>query len=289
MTLISANSIQYSDIETGQLAAFIDEHPKLTVLTGAGVSADSGIPTYRDAGGQWLPAKPIQHMEFVSDAHKRQRYWSRSLLGWPAIRDARPNAIHLALSQLEDMGRIELLVTQNVDRLHQRAGSAKVVDLHGRLDRVICTQCNASIARQQVQRELETLNPDVNHTSSYLRPDGDADIDDALVAQIKVPPCTQCAGVLMPDVVFFGGTVPKARVQLCMSALDQSDALVIIGSSLTVYSGYRFCRQARQLHKPLILLNPGKTRADDMAVHKFTSNTANLLQQSIQQLRAWHD
>lgn len=289
MTLFSSRSIQHCDSEAAELAAFIDEHPRLTVLTGAGISADSGIPTYRDASGRWLPATPIQHQEFIADAHKRQRYWSRSLIGWPAIRDARPNAAHLALAQLEHMGVIELLITQNVDRLHQRAGSTNIVDLHGRLDRVICMDCKANIAREQVQRELEALNPGMSHISSQSRPDGDADIADALVAQVRIPACAYCAGVLMPDVVFFGGTVPKARVQQCMNALSESDALVIIGSSLKVYSGYRFCRRASELNKPLILINPGTTRADHLAERKFTSDCATLLQQSIEQLRAWHD
>ena len=289
MTLFSSRSIQQCDSEAAQLAAFIDEHPRLTVLTGAGISADSGIPTYRDASGRWLPAAPIQHQEFISDGHKRQRYWSRSLLGWPSIRDASPNAAHLALTQLEHMGAIELLITQNVDRLHQRAGSTNVVDLHGRLDRVICLTCKATILREQVQRELEVLNPGMSQISSQSRPDGDADIAAALIAQVRIPACALCEGVLMPDVVFFGGTVPKARVQRCMSALSESDALVIIGSSLKVYSGYRFCRRASELNKPLILINPGTTRADNLAERKFTSDCALLLQQSIKQLRAWHD
>ena len=289
MTLFSSRSIQDCDSEAVELAAFIHEHPRLTVLTGAGISADSGIPTYRDASGRWLPATPIQHQEFIADALKRQRYWSRSLIGWPAIRDARPNAAHLALAQLEHMGSIDLLITQNVDRLHQRAGSTNVVDLHGRLDRVICMDCKTNVTREQVQRELETLNPGMSHIGSQSRPDGDADIADALVAQVRIPACAHCAGVLMPDVVFFGGTVPKARVQQCMSALSESDALVIIGSSLTVYSGYRFCRRASELNKPLVLINPGTTRADNLAERKFTSDCATLLQQSIVQLRAWHD
>ncbi|MEP6390957.1 MAG: NAD-dependent protein deacetylase [Halioglobus sp.] len=287
--LSSSRNTRHTSSEAGRLAEFMDEHPRLTVLTGAGISADSGIPTYRDASGRWLPATPIQHQEFIADSSKRQRYWSRSLVGWPAMRDARPNAAHYSLTQLEDMGRIELLITQNVDRLHQRAGSINVVDLHGRLDRVICLNCEANISRQQMQIELETLNPKLKESSILPRPDGDADVPDALVSQVTVPSCKHCSGTLMPDVVFFGGTVPKPRVEKCMDAIDNCDALVVIGSSLTVYSGFRFCRRASALNKPLILINPGTTRADNLAEHKFTSDCATLLEQSIEQLRVWHD
>lgn len=253
------------------LLAFLRQHPRLVVLTGAGVSVASGIPAYRDADGRWRNLPPIQHRDFLTSAPARQRYWSRSLRGWPGVRDARPNPAHLALARLERGGHIELLVTQNVDRLHQRAGSARVVDLHGRLDRVRCQRCGAVLGRERVQRELERLNPGIATAGGARRPDGDVDLDDASVEDFRVPDCPACAGILMPDVVFFGGTVPRERVAAVEAALEGSDALLVAGSSLQVYSGFRFCRLARNLGRPIALLGPGHTRADELASVRCTT------------------
>lgn len=247
------------------LAVFFRRHPRLVILTGAGVSAASGIPTYRDSQGRWLYRKPIQHRDFLNDEMTRKRYWSRSLIGWPHVRDASPNSVHQSLAQLESEGRVELLITQNVDRLHQRAGSQEVVDLHGRLDRVRCLDCGIVEDRESVQEWLLAHNDSGQQSNPLVRPDGDSDAPDDQLHHFRIPHCRACAGVFMPDVVFFGGTVPTARVNACRAAIDRADALLVIGSSLQVYSGYRFCRQADDSNKPLAIINPGVTRADPIA------------------------
>lgn len=234
------------------------------VVTGAGISVSTGIPTYRDEAGTWLRSAPISHQEFIADPRQRQRYWGRSLLGWPAVRDARPAAGHRLLAQMERLGFVTHLVTQNVDRLHQRAGSINVTDLHGRLDRVICLDCGVDSSRDLLQTELERLNPQITHRTVSARPDGDADLADSVVNSVQVPLCAACGGTLMPDVVFFGGSIPKERVDHCRLALEHSRSLLVIGSSLQVYSGYRFCKWAAKSNKPIFLMNPGTTRADDL-------------------------
>ena len=247
------------------LSAFLDRYPRLFVLTGAGISAPSGLPTYRDEQGNWLYRTPIQHSEFLQQENTRKRYWARSILGWPAVRDARPNAAHQVLAQLEQQGRVELLVTQNVDRLHQRAGSRRVIDLHGRLDRVRCLDCGQLLERESLQRRLKAENPDFLRHGAGPRPDGDTDVPEPLVDDFRLPHCSQCSGTLKPDVVFFGGNVPRARLDSCITALRKADALLSIGSSLTVYSGFRFCRQAEKQGTPIAIINPGSTRGDPLA------------------------
>jgi NAD-dependent SIR2 family protein deacetylase len=259
------------------LANFLAANPRLLVLTGAGVSLESGIPTYRDRRGDWRYAKPIQEQAFLRDAHTRRRYWARSWYGWPVVRDAQPNSAHIALARLEQQGCIELLITQNVDGLHQRAGSRNVVDLHGRVDRVRCLGCAAVHGRDDVQRLLARDNawpPPPQHTA---RPDGDMDVPDDLLPGLQLPQCSHCAGDLRPDVVFFGGAVPPATVQACHDALERSDALLVVGSSLMVFSGYRFCRHAQALGKPIAIINPGVTRADALAQVRLYSPAGPLL------------
>ena len=249
---------------SSRLANFVKAHPRLFILTGAGISAGSGIPTYRDQAGTWLGREPIQHQAFISDPIARRRYWARSLVGWPPVSQAQPNDAHTALAELESIGHVTQLVTQNVDRLHQRAGSQRVIDLHGRLDRVRCLSCDANYSRDRIQAFLEAENGSEAGIDASLRPDGDADIDTP-GEDFRVPSCERCGGVLMPDVVFFGGNVPRERVRRAMDALATSDALLAVGSSLKVFSGYRFCRRAAELGKPIALLNPGETRADPIA------------------------
>ncbi len=263
--------------EIAALRAFLAAHPRLAVLSGAGISAGSGIPTYRDQAGVWRHREPIRHEEFINRPERRRRYWLRSLLGWPAVRDARPNAAHLALARLEAAGGLELVITQNVDRLHQRAGSRRVVDLHGRLDRVRCLDCGADTCREQVQHRLLADNPGLPLPGIAPRPDGDADVADDLVRHFRVPACAACGGTLIPDVVFFGGAVPAARVQAGMAAIARADALLAVGSSLQVYSGFRFCREAARLGRPLVIVNPGTTRADHMAMLHLRSPAEQLL------------
>lgn len=252
-------------------------HQNLFVLTGAGISLPSGIPTYRDSNGKWTGSQPIQHADYLKDAAIRQRYWARSLVGWRNFGKAQPNAAHTALAQAEQLGRLSLLVTQNVDRLHQRAGSEQVVDLHGRLDQVVCLDCEALSDRAALQLRLEEANSDFDVQASQLRPDGDADVPDELIARVQVPTCEACGGVLKPDVVFFGDNVPRDRVALCQQTLAESDAMLVIGSSLQVYSGFRFCRQASMLGIPLFCINPGATRADELIDHKSDANAEDLL------------
>lgn len=253
------------------------------VLSGAGISAGAGIPTYRDANGLWLRSAPITHQEFVRDARKRQRYWGRSQLGWPAVRDATPAAAHRHLTGLEQRGALTHIVTQNVDRLHQRAGSARVTDLHGRLDRVICLDCGDDSCREHMQVRLENLNTQLRAPDMDVRPDGDADLPDELVEQVRVPACEACGGTLMPDVVFFGGSVPAERVTGGREALLRSGGLLVVGSSLQVYSGFRFCRWAREAGLPIFIINPGSTRADTLAV-KWNESADSALAALLRQL-----
>ncbi len=266
------------------LASLVSDHPRLVVLTGAGVSSGSGIPTYRNDQGEWQRGRPIQHREFITQDASRRRYWARSMVGWKTVAESAPNRAHHALVALEQSGHVDLLVTQNVDRLHQRAGHRRVVDLHGRLDQVRCRDCGGTLKRAQVQVELEALNPAFGRRIAELRPDGDAEIDDGDVGSFRVPPCLCCGGMLMPDVVFFGGQVPKARVAAISRALEEADGLLVAGSSLAVYSGFRFCRLARDLAKPLLIVNRGKTRADDIADLKIEADCATVLGQLVRGL-----
>ncbi len=260
------------------LVTAVRAHPRLVVLTGAGLSAASGIPTYRDDTGKWRSGDPIQHQEFIQRDERRRRYWARSMSGWRHVHRARPNAAHEALDRLERQGHVRLLVTQNVDRLHQRAGSRRVVDLHGRLDRVQCRGCGAMLRRGALQHELVAANPGFTSVTGARRPDGDADVDDRLVDAFRIPDCRDCGGMLMPDVVFFGGTVPRERVERVRRAVDEADALLVAGSSLVVWSGFRFCRQAVEAGKPLYLVNRGATRADGIATLKVRGDCAPVLQ-----------
>jgi NAD-dependent SIR2 family protein deacetylase len=265
--------------ELQQLQDFITRYPRIVALTGAGISAGSGIATYRDAAGRWLYSTPIQHREFLHTAAVRQRYWTRSWFGWPAVRDARSNAAHRAIATLEQQGVINLVITQNVDRLHQRAGSSAVIDLHGRLDRVQCLDCAAFTDREVMQQRLARANPHLTVLSipKGERPDGDMALPDAMSASTRVPACEACGGILMPDVVFFGGSVPADRVTRARAALAAADALLVIGSSLQVYSGFRFCRQAATQGKALAIVNPGQTRADALATLRLRTPCETLL------------
>ena len=261
------------------LVAILGAHRPWVALTGAGISSASGIPTYRDHKGTWLGSQPIQHDEFISDPSKRQRYWSRSALGWPRVGGAQPNESHAALVKLEHAGLLTGVITQNVDRLHQRAGSQSVVDLHGRLDRVKCLDCGQVTSREAIQSWIETHNKLPNTASLTLRPDGDADLPDQYVTDFKVPQCKKCRGVVMPEVVFFGGTVPGPVVDECYQMIDAAEGMLVVGSSLSVYSGLRFCRYAVDQGKPLIILNQGQTRADDLCTRKFSDTPFALMAQ----------
>ena len=266
------------DISLHTLLDFIQERSRILVITGAGISADSGIPTYRNDNGDWQRSRPIQHQEFIQSEPRRQRYWARSAVGWPPVARAEPNRAHHALAQLEARGKLSLLVTQNVDRLHQRAGHQQVIDLHGRLDQVTCLDCGTSEQRSSIQQRLLEENPLLRDLGGPLAPDGDADIDDDIISTIRSPRCLHCEGIPMPDVVFYGGSVPKARVAEIEARLEQSDGLLVIGSSLSVYSAFRFCKSARQLGIPIAAINRGKTRADEMLATKLEQGCGEALE-----------
>ncbi|WP_092013385.1 NAD-dependent protein deacetylase [Marinobacter daqiaonensis] len=246
-----------------QLAEFISRHPRLMILTGAGVSTDSGIPDYRDEAGAWKRRQPVQHQAFMTQPQTRQRYWARSLLGWPVMRNARPGEAHYQLASLEGSGYSGLLVTQNVDRLHQKAGSQQVIDLHGRADEVICMACDYRCERDEVHERCAELNPGYRGLSAEAAPDGDADLE-VDFSDFRVADCPACSGILKPDVVFFGDYVPKSRVDRALDYLKEADGLLVVGSSLMVYSGLRFCRYGKEWHKPMAALNLGRTRADEI-------------------------
>ena len=247
-----------------RLEDFIVAHRRLFVLTGAGCSTGSGIPDYRDEQGAWKRTPPVTYQAFVGDGLTRRRYWARSLVGWPRIAQARPNAAHRALAALEAQGRCGQLLTQNVDGLHQAAGSRAVIDLHGRLDAVLCLGCGARSSRADLQVRLEEANPAWAGLVAGTAPDGDADLEGADFAGFQVPACEACGGMLKPDVVFFGENVPRARVDAAMARLAQADAMLVVGSSLMVYSGLRFVHAAVRAQIPVAAVNLGRTRAEDL-------------------------
>jgi NAD-dependent SIR2 family protein deacetylase len=268
------------------LARFIEAHPRLFVLTGAGCSTASGIPDYRDHDGGWKRRPPVTLQAFVGDEKTRSRYWARSLVGWRRFGRARPNATHAAIATLESEGRIDVVLTQNVDGLHQAAGSRNVIDLHGRLDTIRCLSCEHRAPREALQRELEALNPEWTMLDAADAPDGDADLDALDFASFRVPPCPACGGLVKPDVVFFGENVPRDRVERASMHLVDADAMLVVGSSLMVFSGYRFAREAARLGKPVAALNLGRTRADDLLALKVEGDCAAVLGEALAQMRA---
>jgi NAD-dependent SIR2 family protein deacetylase len=243
---------------------FLAAHRRLFVLTGAGCSTDSGIPDYRDANGGWKRPPPVTYQAFTGDLAVRQRYWARSMIGWRRFGSARPNATHHALRRLDGHNQLTVLLTQNVDRLHQAAGSSNVLDLHGRLDQVRCLACERRMPRIDVQQQLLRHNPQWAALDATDAPDGDADLEGCDFSRFVVPACPFCAGMLKPDVVFFGESVPRDRVDTAMRALDEADAMLVVGSSLMVYSGYRFAHAAARAGKPIAAVNLGHTRADPL-------------------------
>jgi NAD-dependent SIR2 family protein deacetylase len=250
------------------LEHFIDRHRRVFVLTGAGCSTNSGIPDYRDSHGNWKRTQPVTIQAFMGDAHTRRRYWARSLIGWRRFGQARPNDAHHALAKLEAKGQCELLLTQNVDRLHQSAGHQQVIDLHGRLDLVCCMGCGEKTPRNAFQHTLGRMNADWLALDAADAPDGDADLEHADFTSFAVPACETCGGILKPDVVFFGENVPRDIVATAQDHLEQADAMLIVGSSLMVYSGFRFAQAAARKGMPIAAVNLGRTRADDLLTLK---------------------
>ncbi|AXE24793.1 NAD-dependent protein deacetylase [Streptomyces globosus] len=239
---------------------------RVLVLSGAGLSTESGIPDYRGEGGSLSRHTPMTYQDFVSGSGARRRYWARSHLGWRTFGRARPNAGHRAVAAFGRHGMLAGVITQNVDGLHQAAGSDGVVELHGGLDRVVCLSCRASTPRRELALRLEEANPGFEPVAAAMNPDGDADLTDGQVADFRVVPCARCGGVLKPDVVFFGEAVPPSRVEQCRALVDGADAVLVLGSSLTVMSGLRFVRQAAGAGKPVLIVNRDATRGDPHAV-----------------------
>ncbi len=260
-----------------KLADFIDRHPRMLVLTGAGMSTASGIPDYRDKDGVRRGKAPVQGPEFRKLDAVRRRYWARSMVGYPTLAQAQPNAGHRALAEMAAQRRIGSLMTQNVDGLHQRAGSDQVLELHGNIHHVVCMDCHAVFTRAFVQSQLVDANPQLAGVTAQSAPDGDAHLEPDALAEFFIPWCVHCGGMLKPDVVFFGDGVPAERTREALDYMDRADALLVIGSSLVVFSGFRFCRMAAQAGKPIAAINLGKTRADDMLALKVEDSAERVL------------
>ncbi len=266
----------------GALLGLLRER-SVVVLAGAGCSTESGIPDYRGPDGRLHSRKPMQYGEFVRSAEARTRYWARSAVGWGRVSRARPNAAHLALARLEAAGWARGIITQNVDGLHHAAGSRRVVELHGSLSRVRCLDCGTAVERSEHQRRLRELNPGwlraLEEGAGRVRtaPDGDAELDAAAVDGFVVPGCRECGGVLKPDVVFFGENVPRETVDEAWGLFDEGEVLLVAGSSLTVFSGRRFVYRAVERNVPVVVLNLGPTRADEVAAVKVEGRLGQVL------------
>jgi NAD-dependent SIR2 family protein deacetylase len=266
------------------LREFVERHPRLFVLSGAGISTESGIPCYRDKEGQRTGRSPILLKDFLDSEFARKRYWARSMTGWPLLAEAAPNAAHCAVAQLERLGVIERLVTQNVDGLHTRAGNTNVIELHGDIGRVRCMACGNETTRAALQQRLIADNPRFTGLAALPVADGDAQLEGHDFDAFHVPPCACCGGLLKPDVVFFGEGVPRTRVDAAAAALDQADAMLVLGSSLMVYSGFRFCEWAAKAGKPIAAVNLGRTRADALLQLKIEAPCGAVLTALIEEI-----
>lgn len=255
---------EYGTDAVEQLTMALRGCSRIVAITGAGVSTDSGIPDYRDAEGNWKRRAPVQFRDFVEKTHVRRRYWARSMTGWPAFQAACPSSTHHALAALEAAGCLSAVVTQNVDDLHRRAGSRLIVDLHGRLSRVRCLDCGRRSSRELLQHLLLERNHGFESRTVSLAPDGDADLENADYSGFFVPACERCGGMLKPDVTFYGETIPPARTHQAETAVGNADMVLVIGSSLMVFSAYRLVRNAARAGIPVVALNLGRTRADDL-------------------------
>lgn len=257
---------------------------RLAVLTGAGCSTESGIPDYRGPETARRARNPIEGRAFVQSAAARRRYWARSFVGWARLAAARPNPAHRALAELEARGGAVGVVTQNVDGLHRRAGSRRVIELHGRLADVVCLGCGRVEARQALQGRLAALNPGFDAGLLEAAPDGDAEVEGGAEAGFRVPDCPACGGVLKPGVVFFGESVPRAVVDAAFALVEAAEALLVVGSSLAVYSGLRFVRRAFETGRPVAILNVGETRGDRFAAVRAQGRAGEVLPRLVRTL-----
>jgi len=261
------------------LADFLAQHPHTLVLTGAGLSTASGIPDYRGRDGVRRGRAPIQGPEFRKSTAVQRRYWARSMVGWPTMSQARPNPGHVALAALELGQRIGSVLTQNVDGLHQRAGSLSVLELHGNIRTVRCLDCHATFSRAFIQTVMREANPSLVDALAQPAPDGDAHIEPDALDEFHAPFCLHCGGTLTPDVIFFGDNIPAPRTVDALSRMENADALLVVGSSLMVYSGFRFARMAAASGKPIAAINQGITRADDLIDLKVEASAELILPQ----------
>ena len=274
-----------TDVEiSGELLDLLRDR-RVVVLAGAGCSTESGIPDYRGPEGRLRTRSPVQYQDFVATEAARVRYWARSTVGWSRFSAARPNGAHYALARLEAGGILRGVITQNVDGLHQAAGSRRVVELHGSLARVRCLQCDTVVGRDEFQERLRALNESwrewldqrMARDELEVAPDGDAELPPWALENFRVPACERCEGVIKPDVVFFGESVPPARVREAWQLFDEADTLLVVGSSLTVYSGRRFIYRAQTDGVPIGIINLGPTRADDLAAAKVEGPLGQIL------------
>jgi NAD-dependent SIR2 family protein deacetylase len=264
-------------LELASLRALVDDGG-VVVLSGAGLSTESGIPDYRGPTGSLRRHGPMTYQEFVGSPEARRRYWARSYLGWRQIAAARPNAGHYAVAALQHRGLIDGIITQNVDGLHQAAGARDVIELHGGLDLVVCLACGLRETRESLDARLRAANVDFGAAVTAVNPDGDAELADQELADFVPAGCTYCGSdLLKPDVVFFGENVPRPRVDRCYSLVEQARCLLVLGSSLTVMSGLRFVRRAAALCTPVAIVNQGATRGDPLADVKLEAPLGQLL------------
>lgn len=271
-----------NDDDILRMQEFLLWHNKIVVVTGAGISTESGIPDYRSEGvGLYARSnsRPMKIQDFIKSEDSRKRYWARNYVGWPRFSAFQPSATHYAVRDLElKHNKVTCVVTQNVDRLHSKAGSKKVIEIHGSSYEVMCLSCDFRIDRQDFQEILTSLNPTMTETSDCIRPDGDVDLSEEQYQSFKVPPCMKCGtGALKPDIVFFGDNVPKLRVEKIRQQVNNSDSLLVLGTSLTVFSGYRIILQAVELKRPIVIVNIGETRADPHATIKIDSMCGDIL------------
>lgn len=256
----------------------------LTILTGAGCSTESGIPDYRGPTSIQRKRRPIQYLEFIRKPEAQKRYWARSLVGWQTFARAKPNTAHASIATLERQGLARGLITQNVDGLHHAAGSHAGVELHGSLHRVTCLHCGARTSRDDMQEALLASNPATQQWHVEIAPDGDAEVPDDAVHDFVVPNCGICGGVLKPDVVFFGENVPPRVLADAWGALERASALLIVGTSLAVYSSYRFVKRAHELKMPMVIINQGPTRGDELVDVRIDGRAGDVLPELIQTL-----
>ncbi|KAM0736486.1 NAD-dependent protein deacylase Sirt4 [Formica fusca] len=269
-----------------RLKEFIDKHHRLCILTGAGISTESGIPDYRSAEvGLYARSnhKPVLYKEFCNSEAIRRRYWARNYIGWPRFSSLKPNITHKILKDLEYVGKVGCIITQNVDNLHSKAGNKEVIELHGTAFRVMCLNCDHKICRYELQEVFQKLNPSMVAITQMIRPDGDVELSQAQVEDFNVPACDNCGGILKPDIIFFGDNVPRNIVQNVKNNVENSDALLILGTTLTTFSAYRIVLQAIEANKPIAIVNIGKTRADEFVNLRVEGRCGDILSKVWQQ------